>query len=373
MTQTLMQASNQWMSRPHDERFLSLLDMQTFKHDIMDRSRTKVISSRALSVAPLEPESESTALVVVGPSGDPAATTHWSFGQLCTLASPGNSPAGYFRENRMPGTEVANCLNFNLKTNRKVDDIGVLLTKDAELVELRSVNGPNYGRIYDAEVVDCLVDKFGDGVTGHWRVPGEFGERVAITKANTTLYASDRDMFVFLADEDNRIELPGRRAGKMGSFARGFFTWNSEVGKTTLGAGFFLFDYVCCNRIVWGADEYTEMRIRHTSGAPDRWLEEVTPVLQEYSQASAKPVLQAIEDARSKRVEGNIDLFLQGRFGSKQTANLIKAAHMADEGRPIETLWDVTVGATAHARSIANTDERLKIEREDGKVMKLAA
>ena len=94
MTQTLMQASNQWMSRPHDERFLSLLDMQTFKHDIMDRSRTKVISSRALSVAPLEPESESTALVVVGPSGDPAATTHWSFGQLCTLASPGNSPAG---------------------------------------------------------------------------------------------------------------------------------------------------------------------------------------------------------------------------------------------------------------------------------------
>ena len=40
--------------------------------------------------------------------------------------------------------------------------------------------------------------------------------------------------------------------------------WNSEVGKTTLGAGFFLFDYVCCNHIVWGADQYTEIRIRHT-------------------------------------------------------------------------------------------------------------
>ena len=69
---------------------------------------------------------------------------------------------------------------------------------------------------------------------------------------NTTLFASDRDMFVFLADEDNRIENPNRRAGRFGSFARGFFVWNSEVGKTTLGAGFFLFDYVCCNRIVWG-------------------------------------------------------------------------------------------------------------------------
>ena len=94
-----------------------------------------------------------------------------------------------------------------------------------------------------------------------------------------------------VADEENRIELPCRRAGHSGSFARGFFVWNSEVGKATLGAGFFLFDYVCCNRIIWGADQYTEVRIRHTKGAPDRWLEEVTPVLREYSQASAKPAV----------------------------------------------------------------------------------
>jgi hypothetical protein len=56
-------------------------------------------------------------------------------------------------------------------------------------------------------VVDALVDRFGDGITGTWRVPGEFGQRVTITKENTTLFASDRDMFVFLADEENRIEL----------------------------------------------------------------------------------------------------------------------------------------------------------------------
>jgi hypothetical protein len=39
-------------------------------------------------------------------------------------------------------------------------------------------------------------------------------------------------------------ELPNRRAGRLGSSARGFFVWNSAVGKTALGAGFFLFDYV---------------------------------------------------------------------------------------------------------------------------------
>ncbi len=65
---------------------------------------------------------------------------------------------------------------------------------------------------------------------------GRFGKRVTVDRENTTLYASDRDMFVFLADEDRRIEVAGR------SLARGFFVWNSEVGDKTLGAGFFLFD-----------------------------------------------------------------------------------------------------------------------------------
>jgi hypothetical protein len=163
---------------------------------------------------------------------------------------------------------IADCLNYDLKFTRGVEDIGVLVSSndDGSVNELRPVNGPNDGRIYDAEVVDTLVEKFGDGVSGQWLVPGEFGQAVAVTKENTTLYASDRDRFVFLADEGNRIALPNRRAGRFGSFARGFFVWNSEVGKTTLGAGFFLFDYVCCNRIIWGADQYTEVRIRHTKG-----------------------------------------------------------------------------------------------------------
>jgi hypothetical protein len=158
----------------------------------------------------------------------------------------------------------------------------------------------------------------------------------------------------------------------MGSFARGFFVGNSEVGKSSLFAGFFLFDYVCCNRIIWGADQYTEVRIRHTKGAPDRWLEEVTPVLQEYAEGSAKPVVQAIEDARSKRIDDDLTAFLGKRFG-KQMAPAIAAIHETEEGRPIETLWDVTVAATAHARSVKNTDKRLEIERAAGELLKLAA
>ena len=330
MTTTLHQASQQWMSRPADERYTSLLDMQAFKRRIRERSTPQVLSSRDLEVYPTE--SNPRALLIQGPDKALSAPTHWSFGQLCSLASPGNSPASYFRETNMPAPMIADCLNYNLRFTRGVADIGILTTQGDDFSELRSVNGPNYGRVYDADVVDALVTRFGDGVTGQWRVPGEFGKAVNVTKGNTTLYASDRDMFVFLADEENRIEIPNRRAGKFGSFARGFFVWNSEVGKTTLGAGFFLFDYVCCNRIVWGAGQYTEVRIRHTKGAPDRWLEEVTPVLDEYSRASAKPVVEAITHAQEKRLGDELDAFLANRFG-KRMVPAIKAMKSKRVGR----------------------------------------
>jgi len=244
--------------------------LRAFKRRLRDNSRSQVISSRGLTVRPVEDDARALQIIGYGNGLPAAAPTHWSFAQLCSLASPGNSPASYFRDVSMPAPMIADCLNYNLRFTRGVEDVGILLTEDGPVSELRAVNGPNYGRVWDADIVDLLVERFGDGINGQWRVPGEFGHRVTVTNDNTTLYASDRDMFVFLADEENRIELPGRRAGRSGSFARGFFVWNSEVGKTTLGAGFFLFDYVCCNRIIWGADQYTEVRIRHTKGAPDR-------------------------------------------------------------------------------------------------------
>jgi hypothetical protein len=194
---------------------------------------------------------------------------------------------------------------------------------------------------------------------------------VKVTKANTTLFASDRDMFVFLADEVNRIELPGRRAGMMGTFARGFFTWNSEVGSKTLGIASFLFDYTCCNRIVWDVQGFKEITIRHTASAPDKWLDEVTPVLKAYSQGNSAPVIDAIKAAQAKRID-DVEKFLGERF-SKRMAQPMMALHQVEEQRQIETLWDAATAATAYARSIEHQDARVDLERKAGAVLALAA
>lgn len=358
---TIMKASNQWATRPSDERFVSLGEMAGHFATIRGQSSSKVVPSRRLFAKPM---ADHQGMEIVGPNGHPFTPTHWSFGQVAGLAE---APAGYLR--RMPSDIAADCINYGLQFVRGIEDVGVLLQSNGDNV-LRAATGPNYGRVWNADIVDTLIRRFGDG-EGSWRVPGEFGKRVVVTRDNTTLYASDRDMFVFLADEENRIDVPNRRSGAAGQMARGFFVWNSEVGSKSLGIAMFLFDYVCCNRIVWGAQGYTEMTLRHTASAPDKWLEELEPALVTYRTAATSDITGAIRAAQAAKVSDDVDAFLKARFGSGAVAPM-KAAHMLEEQRPIETLWDVTTAATAYAKGIAHQDARIVIEKKAGEVLKLA-
>jgi len=364
----LMQASRQWASRPDDERFVSLHALHSHALSQREASRGVVVSSRCIEATPLHPN-DMESMAITGPNGHAYQPTNWAFGQLCQRAG---APASYLRT--LPSPMAADCVNYGLKFGRDAEDIGVLLRRSAGegAGELAAVTGPNYGRIWNKDITRQLVDRFGDGVTGDWRVPGEFGKAVAVTKANTTLYASDRDMFVFLADEVNRINLPNRRDGKSGSLAKGFFLWNSEVAAASIGVAMFLFDYVCCNRIVWGAEGYREIRLRHTATAPDRWLEEVSPALLAYHNASAAPIETALQAAQAKKVE-DLGAFLKARKFPQNFQAKIEAAHEREEGRPIESLWDVATAMTAHAKTISFQDERVALEREAGKVLDLAA
>lgn len=362
----MMAVNRQWASRPDDERFLSLYDMQDHFAAVRNNSAAAVVSSRRIEVIPEGHTGLQVSVVGHDAFNGTYAPTHWSFGQLAQLAE---APAGYLRT--LPAPMAADCINYGLLAKRDISDVGVLAYRNGGPAILRAATGPRYGRIWNADVIAALASRFGDGVNGQWKVPGEFGKPVPVTKQNTTLYASDRDCFVFLCDEEHRIEVPGRRNGENGAMARGFIVWNSEVGDKTFGLGTFLFDYICCNRIIWGMDGYEEIRIRHTASAPDKFLEEIAPALKSYSESSALGVTKAIEAAREKKVD-DVDAFLAKRFGSRVVAS-IKAAHQLEEGRPIETLWDATTAVTAFAKSIPHQDKRVEVEREGGAILALAS
>jgi hypothetical protein len=359
---TLMQASNQWMRRPDDERFTSLDDMISHFETVRNESHAVVVPSRRVHAIPTE---DNKGMTIIGPDGVPYSPTHWSFGQVAQLAE---SPAGYLRT--LPSPIAADCINYKLQYVRDIEDVGFLLRHNSADT-LMAATGPNYGRIWNVDITRKVRERFGDGITSDWRVPGEFGKAVTVTKANTTLYASDRDMFIFLADEKHKIEVPNRRNGESGLMSRGFFLWNSEVGGKTYGMATFLFDYVCCNRIVWGTGEYAEIRVRHTASAPEKYIEEMAPALEAYANGSSSGILKAIGEARNKRLD-KVDDFLKERFGARMVQPL-KQIHEAEEERPIETLWDVTTAVSAFARSVGHQDARVELEQKAGGVMKLAA
>ena len=143
-------------------------------------------------------------------------------------------------------------------TAHRAEQVKTLEADDGR-VELRAVTGPDYGRIYDHELVGAVQRIAGNGTSDtRWKVPGTldwstgiYNPRVHVTRDMTTLYASDRDVFLFLVDDLNPIEAGRLPDGLPDLYFRGFYCWNSEVGAKTLGMASFYLRAVCQNRNLW--------------------------------------------------------------------------------------------------------------------------
>ena len=132
---TLTEASRQWASRPADERYTSLLALQQHTHAIRDHSRAVVVPSTSLRAVPTDANHQR--LAVVGVNGHPYAPTHWSFGQLASLAG---APAGYLRT--LPAELSADLITYGLQIAREAEEVGVLLTRAGDEPVLRAATGP---------------------------------------------------------------------------------------------------------------------------------------------------------------------------------------------------------------------------------------
>ncbi len=227
--------SSEWFSRPDDEKYLSLSDLYASVKGRAERSRTRTVESAAIRVEAHRDDPERLALALPDAEA-PVAPTHWSFGQLASLVG---APAAYLRQ--LPAPLAGINLQYGLTAHR-AEQVKTLETEDGR-AELRAVTGPDYGRIYDHELVAAVQRIAGNG-TGdtRWKVPGVldwssgvYNPRVDVTKDTTTLYASDRDVFLFLVDDLNPIEAGTLPDGAPDLYFRGFYCWNSEVGAKTLG------------------------------------------------------------------------------------------------------------------------------------------
>ncbi|GAA6176387.1 DUF932 domain-containing protein [Sulfitobacter pacificus] len=357
--------SSEWFSRPDDERYLSLDDLFASVKGRAERSRSRTVESAAIRVEAHRDNPEKLGLILPG-ADEPIAPTHWSFGQLSSLVS---APAAYLRQ--LPAPLAGINLQYGL-TNHRAEQIKTLETGDGR-TELRAVTGPDYGRIYDHELVSSVQRIAGNGRgDARWKVPGVldwstgiYNPRVDITKDTTTLYASDRDVFLFLVDDLNPIEAGLLPDGSPDLYFRGFYCWNSEVGAKTLGIASFYLRAVCQNRNLWGVEDFQEIKIRHSKYAASRFAHEAAPALTRFANSSPASFIDGIRASREKivaRTDEDREEFLRKRGFSKAETGRIVETVLAEEGRPPESVFDFVQGITAVARSKPQQDTRLVME-----------
>jgi hypothetical protein len=378
--QRIGRVSSEWFSRPDDERYLSLSTLHQAVRSRSDRATARTVETRSIRVEADRDNAERLSLIVPG-RDEPIAPTHWSFGQLASLVG---APAGYLRQ--LPAPLAGINLQHGLLSHRA--ELVKTLEADGACpgqrsggrIELRAVTGPDYGRIWDHELVEAVMKIAGDGVGDtRWKVPGVLdwstmihNPAVAVSKETTTLYASDRDVFLFLVDDTHPIEAGRLPNGDPDLYFRGFYCWNSEVGSKTLGMATFYFRAVCMNRNIWGAEGFEEISIRHSKFAANRFAHEAAPALERFADASPAPFLAGIRAARDRIVAGDDEereTFLRKRgFGKGETAKII-ATVLEEEGRPAESIYDFVQGITALARSRPHQDARLELEGRAAKLL----
>ena len=374
--QRVGRVSAEWFSRPADERFLNLRDLYDAVKARADRSEARTVPSRDLRVEASRDDAERLALMLPG-QPEPVAPTHWSFGQLCSLVG---APSGYLRQ--LPAPLAGINLQYGL-THHRSELVKTYMTQEGR-TELRAVTGPDYGRIHDHELAEAVMRIAGNG-TGEtrWKVPGTldwstmtYNPQVDITAETTTLYASDRNIFLFLVDDLNPIEAGRLPNGEPDLYFRGFYCWNSEVGSRSLGIASFYLRAVCQNRNLWGVEGFEEITIRHSKYAASRFAHEASPALTSFANSSPSAFVAGIQAARAQvvaRSEEERSDFLRRRGFSKPDTSRIIETVLAEEGREPESVFDFVQGITALARREKHQDARLDLELKAKRLLEKVA
>lgn len=365
---------SQWFSRPNDQKFLSITDLYKHVKYEADLSKSNIIDFRTIKTQTSTKDPNTLKFLL--PTSDvpiEAEATHWSFGQMATLLG---APAGYLR--KLPATIAG--INLQYMANNFRSEMVKTYIRQNGKTEIRAVTGPEYGRILDAEVVEAVQKIAGNGIGDtHWKVPGvlnwqkgTYNPDAPITIESTTLFASDRDVFMFLVDDRRPIEIGTLPDGSPDLVFRGFYVWNSEVGSKTFGIATFYLRGVCQNRMLWGVEGYNKMVLKHSKNAPMRFSAEAAPILEAFSNTSTERFIEGVKTAKTTLVaktDDDRETFLTNSGFTKSETKKIIESVLSEEQKAPESIWDFVQGITAVARTQGHQDHRIDMEKKAGKLL----
>jgi len=355
---TAYTAHREWASRPPDERYASV-------HALFEaaRARRDRTEERDIDTAHLRTEAVTTDdLVLREASGHTARLTHWSFGQLATIAS---APPNYLRT--LPAAIASNAINYGLQRQRR--DQQQLFVERTAPWTVRAVTSQRYARVHHDELATRVLGLM--ALHPAWHLPlgykdGVFGaERVP-----SGAYLGDRDMFLFLVDGNRALDDPTDRTDT-GLF-RGFILRNSDVGAAALTLDVFLFRAVCGNHIIWGFQHVAGFRRRHVGASiQDAWttsLDGVRAALDADTASDRTMLLRATSHELGANREAVIEAVVQRLdLSQKQAAEAYTVAEQ-HEPNP-RSVWGYVQGLTRLSQRTPWQDGRFALDRAASRLL----
>ncbi len=336
----LTDASVQLFERSSDERFESIDALREHCQQLRNESRERWIAPDEFRAAVRPPA------LVLSLQGQPNGLTDWSFGQTCRLARVTKETI-----NRLSADTAAQVLEETLPRGGK--PIQVLTRNET----VRAVHGASYTRLYNVDLLHMLKEFATDFEPPPVGVNGATG-----------LYCGEQDLFAFLIDPTGWAEIGGE------AFAPGFFLWNSEVGRRSLGVKTFWFQAVCQNHIVWDATEVAEFSRKHTANVHDglTGIRDLIANLVETRDRRRDGFVTLMKKAMEQRlgeVPDEVVALLRTRGFTRSLAN--QAVELAVSNGRL-TIFSVVDALTRLAGRLPNAGDRVAVDERAASLLSLA-
>jgi len=270
----------------------------------------------------------------------------WSFGQLCRLAEVSKDTL-----NKLSPATAREVLRETMPGGSKPLQV---LTQGQNI---RSIHRASYTRLHNADLLG-LVQEFAV----------DFQPPQAAAGGGTGLYCGEQDMFCFLIDPLGWTDIDGE------AFAPGFFLWNSEVGRRTVGVQTFWFQAVCQNHIVWDAVEVVEFSRKHTAKVHD-------------AMDDIRRIIENLNNRRDERRDGFVNVIqkaMRARMG-KDAEEVLKTLHkhgfprsLAQQALDIAkvdgrfTIFALVDALTRLAGQLPNAGDRIEADSKAAALLALA-
>lgn len=340
---TLTRASQQLFERSPDERFESLQDL--WQHCQSEKQHSTDLWKPPQALLPQASGGEVT--IDPGGGGDTHRLTDWSFSQLCRMA-------GVHKEtiNRLSSETASTALRETMPRSEK--PVQLLATGKS----IRSLHGVSYTRLWNADLLSVVSEFATDFQPPQQGCGGATG-----------LYCGEQDLFAFLIDPAGWAEIEGE------AFAPGFFVWNSEVGRRSLGIQTFWFQAVCQNHIVWDATEVVEFTRKHTASVHEG-LGEIRRLIERLAQQRDErrdSFVRVVSRAMTERLGRDADEVLKELSSSGIPRGLAKQATELAQQSGRLSIFSVVDALTRLTQQVRYAGDRVEIDAKAASLLALAA